>query len=73
MVTRAAQGLNRRTLGWVSARARGAQDGPTPTAAPGAIDMRNTNTLNTLAVVAAMPRLGAVAGTKTTSRSTDQT
>ena len=35
--------------------------------------MRNTKTLNTLAVVAAMPRLGAVAGTKTTSRSINPT
>jgi hypothetical protein len=33
--------------------------------------MRNTNTRNTLAVIAAMPRLGAVAGTKTTSPSTN--
>jgi hypothetical protein len=30
--------------------------------------MRNTNTRNTLAVIAAMPRLGTVAGTKATSR-----
>lgn len=35
--------------------------------------MRTTRTHNPLAVVAAMPRLGAVAGTKTTSRSTDPT
>jgi len=35
--------------------------------------MRNTNTRNTLAVIAAMPRLGAVAGTKTTSRSISPT
>ena len=35
--------------------------------------MRNTITLNTLAVIAAMPRLGAVAGTKTTSSSIDPT
>ncbi len=30
--------------------------------------MRNTETRNTLAVIAAMPRLGAIARTKTTSR-----
>jgi hypothetical protein len=35
--------------------------------------MRNTNTSTTLAVIAAMPRLGAVAGTKTTSRSISPT
>jgi hypothetical protein len=35
--------------------------------------MRNTKTNNTLAVIAAMPRLGAVAGTTTTSRSTNPT
>jgi hypothetical protein len=35
--------------------------------------MRNTNTRNTLAVIAAMPRLGTVAGTKTTSSSTSPT
>ena len=35
--------------------------------------MRNTKTANTLAVIAAMPRLGTVAGTKTTSRSTSPT
>jgi hypothetical protein len=35
--------------------------------------MRNTKTSTTLAVIAAMPRLGTVAGTKTTSRSISPT
>ena len=73
MVTRRAREVAERTLGWVSAAACGAQDGRYADRRPRAIDMRNTSTLNTLAVIAAMPRLGAVAGTKTTSRSIDPT